>query len=567
MPKLRLSPRLLLLPFWCLQAGRLGWTQRGRPWLTARVDARHALPSPEALRAAASAPIAGVHLHIVDLPATGWASLQAVRDALLVVRAAGHAVVIEIEQAGNAEMFLASAASRTVVRPHAHVHLLGVGAAMRFAGDALARLGLRFDVESAGAYKSFGEAFSRPFASAQNREAMRALVDDLQAQLEGALAAKLAPATRETALAVVRQALADAPLRADDALSRGLVDAVAYPDEVRRELDPDDDVRRVEIDAWWMRRQAADKVAALVEGAERVVVVHLEGNVVDGDGAPGRPSIAAGPVVEAIDKLTKDERLRAVVLHVRSGGGSAAASDLIWRSVVTLAESKVVVAAFGDTAASGGYYLAAGAREIVAQPGTLTGSIGVVGGKLVLGGAAERLGVHTELLLGAPMAGYLSVNRPFQPEERARFRAQLRDTYTAFLNVVASGRKTTAEALEPHAQGRVWTGARAREIGLVDHLGGIDVAVARAATLAGIERVRRVDLQVGPRQGWAQRLLRRFVGTAVRHVNLDGIVPDIVRTRVADVLGLDETTVALLQADARPLALSLDAADLARATR
>ena len=562
--RLRLSPRLLLLPLWCLHAARLGWNQRGRPWLTARVDARHALPPPEALRAAATAPIAGIHLHIVDLPATGWASLQAVRDALLAVRAAGHAVVIEIEQAGNAEMYLASASTRTVLRPHAHVNLLGVGAAMRFAGEALARLGLRFDVESAGAYKSFGEAFSRPFASAQNREAMRALVDDLQSQLEDALATRLGG---PNARATIRQALADAPLHARDALARGLVDAVAYPDEVEAELDADGERRRVEVATWWKRRQATDRFTGQLEGAERVVVVHLEGNVVDGDGAPGRPSIAAGPVVEALDKLADDEHLRAVVLHVRSGGGSAAASDLIWRAVTRLATSKVVVAAFGDTAASGGYYLAAGAREIVAQPGTLTGSIGVVGGKLVVGAAAERLGVHTELLLGAPMAGYLSVNRPFQPEERARFRAQLKDTYTAFLEVVAAGRHTTAAALEPHAQGRVWTGARAREIGLVDHLGGVELAVERAAALAGLERVRRVDQQVGPRQGWAQRVLRRFVGSVVAQGAQAALFPDLSGHPWTEALGLDETTRALLEGDGQPLALSLEADRLARATR
>ncbi len=561
MLRLRPSPRLLLLPLWCLQAARLGWSQRGRPWLTARVDSRHALPPPEALRAAATAPIAGVHLHLVDLPATGWASLQAVRDALLAVRAAGHAVVIEIEQAGNAEMYLASAASRTVLRPHAHVQLLGVGAAMRFAGNALARLGLRFDVESAGAYKSFGEAFSRPFASAQNREAMRSLVDDLQGQLEDALATRLGG---PDARAAVRQALADAPLRAEDALARGLVDAVAYPDEVDAELGADDTPRRADLAAWWKRRQAADQLRGRLEGAERIVVVHLEGNVVDGEGAPGRPSIAAGPVVEALDALAEDKRLRAVVVHVRSGGGSAAASDLIWRAVTRLAESKVVVAAFGDTAASGGYYLAAGAREIVAQPGTLTGSIGVVGGKLVLGGAAERLGVHTELLLGAPMAGYLSANRPFQPEERARFRAQLKDTYTAFLNVVASGRHTTPEPLEPHAHGRVWTGARAREIGLVDHLGGVDFAVARASALAGLDRVRRVDLQVGPRQGWAQRILRRFLGTLAVQGAWAALVPELAGLRRTEALLLDDTTLALLEGDGRPLALSLEADRLAQ---
>jgi ClpP class serine protease len=163
------------------------------------------------------------------------------------------------------------------------------------------------------------------------------------------------------------------------------------------------------------------------------------------------------------------------------------------------------------------------------------------------------------------MAGYLSANRPFQPEERLRFRAQLRDTYAAFVRVVAEGRHTTPEAVEPHAQGRVWTGARARAVGLVDHLGGVDLAVERAASLAGLGRVRRVDQHVGPRQGWAQRLFRRFVGAAAVRGAFGGVLPDTVRDRLVEALALDSVTHALVEGAGRPLALSLDAERLSRA--
>ncbi len=226
MSSLPFSPRLLLLPFAAVPSLRLGALQLGRVVLEADVDAKTPLPSVECLRAVATAPVAGLHLKVSSVHA-GWATLQAVHAALLDIRAAGKQVVVELDATGNAEMMLASAASRAVVRPASHVNLLGVGAAMRFGGEALERLGLRFDVEAAGAYKSLGEAFTRRWASPENREAMRAIVDDLQTQLEDAVARG-----RGLGVDVVRAMMTDGPLPAEDARTRGLVDAVASPDEV-----------------------------------------------------------------------------------------------------------------------------------------------------------------------------------------------------------------------------------------------------------------------------------------------------------------------------------------------
>jgi protease-4 len=500
--------RLLLAPLALPALLRHTLVGLGRPVVHARVDARHPLPSEACLRALADAGVGGVHLHLVSVHA-GWASLEGVHAALLALREAGVTVVAELEGTGNAEVYVASAATRVVVRPASHVQLVGVGASLRFGGEALERLGVRVDVESAGAYKSLGEAFTRRFASAENREATRALVDDLQDLLEEGIATG-----RGRSRAQVADWLAQSPLAAEDAVARGLADAAAYPDEViawwKERLGRE--ARRVELARWWKRRRARDAALARLRGGGRVVVVHLFGNVVEGDGQPGTPSIAPNPVVEAIDALREDDGVRAVVLHVKSPGGSAAASDLIWRAVHRLAETRPLVAVFGDVAASGGYYVAAPARWIVARAGTLTGSIGVVGGKLVLGGAAEKAGVHTEILLGAPMAGIWSVNRPFSDEERARFRQTLRDTYAAFLDRVSRGRGRPVDALEPLARGRVWTGARAREVGLVDAIGGVHEGVAKAAELAGLVRWRREDVHVGPVTGLLQKVVRRLTG-------------------------------------------------------
>jgi protease-4 len=552
--------RALVAPLALLPAVRLSLLQRGRPLVTCRLDGRSPLPSAESIRALADAPVAGLHLHVVDMPAAGWATLQALHEAMLAVRGAGRIVVVELETAGNAAVLLASAASHAVLRPCVHLHLLGVGTVLPFGGPALARLGLKVDVVAAGPYKSLGEAFTRPYASPENREAMRAVVAGLQALLEGGIAVGRG-LTREA----VRAAMDAGPLSPEDAVARGLVDALAYPDEVEAWIEARlaRTPRRVALERWWARRAARARVAAMVAGMPRVAVVHLEGNVVDGAGAPGRPSIAAEPVVEKLDALREDDGCRAVVLHVRSGGGSATASDLLWRAVDRLAASKTVVAVFGDVAASGGYYLAAPAHAILARPGTLTGSIGVVGGKLVWGGAAEKLGVHLELLLGTEAAGFLRSERPFTTQERERFRAQLQHGYRAFLDRVARGRKRPVEAIEPLAGGRVWTGEDARACGLVDAFGGVEDGIARAVALAGLPGARRVDVRVGPRANVLQKLVRRLVAAWVPQA---AGVPSLAEMpALAEALGLEGPWAVFARHPGVPLAVSPDAEALARA--
>lgn len=505
MPTLPLSPRLALLPVWALLSFREWMAERGRTVLEIRVSVKKPLPSAREIRAVAESDrVRGLWFQVDSLHA-GWATLASVRDAIQRVRAAGKVVVFELEHCGNAEMYLASAADRVWLRPMVQVHLLGVGAALRFAGDAFARFGLRFDMEAAGAYKSFGETYTRSFASPENREAMAELVADLQAELEEAVATG-----RRLDRDVVRKALADAPLLAEDAVARGLIDGTRYPDAVKEELESlfGENVRFAQFPAWVRAHGMRSRLEGWMEGRPRVAVVHLSGPVVDGEGTPGVQSIAARPVSAALDKLAEDEGVVGTVLHIRSPGGSATASDVVWRSVQRLQQKKPVVAVFGDVAASGGYYIAAPAAEILARPNSLTGSIGVVGGKLVVGAALERLGVHSELILGAPRAAYLSPEVPFDEVGRTRFKQGLEHFYRGFVERVAAGRRKPYEAVEPHARGRVWTGRRALELGLVDRLGGVQDGIARAATLAGVRAPRRVDLHLGTPPSRLMRIAR-----------------------------------------------------------
>jgi protease-4 len=186
-----------------------------------------------------------------------------------------------------------------------------------------------------------------------------------------------------------------------------------------------------------------------------------------------------------LDALREDPRVEAVVLYVDSPGGSALASDLIARAVVRLQGTKPVISVFGDVAASGGYYIAAPSAELIAQEGSITGSIGVVGGKIVFGEGAERLGVSSEAVTAGPNATVFSPWEPFTPQQRERFRRSLVRIYDRFVQVVAAGRKAPSDAIESVAQGRVWTGRQALERGLVDRIGGLDLAIRRARELAG----------------------------------------------------------------------------------
>lgn len=538
MPAFPLSLRLLAVPLWGAAWGRARLAERGRPVVLVRVDARHPLPPAHVLGRLADAPaVRAVHI-VIDELAAGWATLAAAREALRRVRAAGKLVFVELERCGNGELYLASVADRVWLRPMADVHALGVAAVLRFAGDALARFGLEFDVEAAGAFKSFGEMWTRAYGSAANREATKLIVDDLQRELEEGIAEG-----RGLAVEVVRSALAEGPLAAEDARARGLIDDVGYADAARSALEAllGGPFRVVPFARWAAVTGVRDWLEGWIECRRRVVVLHLHGPVVDGEGPPGSPAIAAGPVGRALDALREDESVAAVVLSIRSPGGSAVASDRIWRDVERLVRAKPVIAAFDDVAASGGYYVAAGATEIWALPNTLTGSIGVVGGKLVVAPGLARLGVYSETIPGAPHASMFRAEAPFSPSERERFRASLDRFYRTFVDRVAAGRKQPWAAVEAHAQGRVWTGRQAHERGLVDHLGDTTAAVARAAGLSSARNPVRIDIRISPRSTRLARLVRRWMESAAPEL---GLIP-----------ALPATARALMEAAGRPLYL------------
>jgi protease-4 len=273
-----------------------------------------------------------------------------------------------------------------------------------------------------------------------------------------------------------------------------------------------------------MRDAVLESLATLGLGTTTVAVVHLQGPVILTSKGTST-AIAAHTVAPLLKKLAEDDDVGAVVLHVDSPGGSALASDILWRAVDELRRKKPVVAAFEDVAASGGYYLAAPANVIVARSGTLTGSIGVFGGKLVVGEGLRRAGVHTQEIAGAPNANCFTASHPFTDDQRLRFRASLQRVYDGFVQRVAAGRSKSIEEIEPHCRGRVWTGRAAMTRGLVDDEGDLARAIARAANLAGVGAadIRRRDVAAHREPFWSrwlQGLLRQMVpGAALVHTS------------------------------------------------
>ena len=458
----------------------------------------------------------------------GYATIQQIRSALHRVQEKGKLVLFQLDAAGLKELYLSSLGDRIWVSPMAELHLAGIGATIPFYGDGLSRLGVRVELLSAGAYKSFGEPYSRAWPTTENREQLESLLGDLQEQVVESIAS-----SRQRTCAQVEDALGASPISASDALSRGLVDGVAYADEVVDQIKEllDIDTSPLSLKPYRILTAVVVRLRRMGRRRESIPVVHLRGPVVmsEAEGGSG-PKIAAERVVPFLERLAEDEDCKTVVLAVDSPGGTALASDLIARAITRLMKDRPVVAWFGDVSASGGYYISAPTSEIIANPGTITGSIGVVGGKIVLGDAVARAGIQHTTISAGPDTTMLGPWDAFTRDQRQRFRQSLIRVYDRFLSVVASGREMSNESVLSVAEGRVWTGRQALERGLVDHLGGLDFALDRARILAEMdEKPREVEhirfkpsrlralqsmsrSQVGGPQIWLDELRRRTGG-------------------------------------------------------
>jgi protease-4 len=432
----------------------------------------------------------------VDRLRSGLARVQGLRRSLAALRDAGKQVWVHLTHAGVQEYYLASAAERVLLTPAGVLDVAGLSAEATFFLGTLEKLGVRAEVIQVGRYKSAGEPFTRREMSPAHREMIESLVDDLYSQISEDIAGARS-LTPETA----RDLLGSGPYVAREALAAGLVDGIAYLDEVEKQLsEAHGGVALTDQAAYarWRGRQI--RLDALRADHPPIAVVHVSGPIKTGENAPA-PARASGAetLCRELDALERRTRLAAVVLRINSPGGSGLASDLIWRSVMRLRQKTPVVVSLGDVAASGGYYVAAAGAPVVAEPGTITGSIGVLAGKATLQGLYGRLGVTKDIIQRGEHAAIHSDYLPLSRNERARIEVEAQAFYDDFVSKVAEGRQLSRESVAAVAEGRVWTGKQAQARGLVDQLGGLDDALAAAKAVAGIPRDTPVAIERLPR--------------------------------------------------------------------
>jgi protease IV len=414
----------------------------------------------------------------------GLAKAQELRRQMLALRRAGKFVECFLETAGEGangtlEYYLATACERIHLAPAGDLNLLGLYAESRFLRGTFDKLKIEPEFHQVGRYKSAVETYVRNEFSPESREAIAAVLDGYYSQIVSAVAKARHKSDYE-----VRWLIDGAPFSAQEALARGLIDQLSYPDQFRDALK-----KRAGGEPTYLAIE--DYRPAPARAGRHVAVVFALGTIVRGSGgtAPWTEEAFLGSddMASLLRQVGDDRSISCVVLRIDSPGGSALASDLILREVEKLGEKKPVVVSMSDTAASGGYYIAAKARKIVAEPATLTGSIGVYGGKLVTRRfEAEILGLGHDAQKRGANADIYSPLQNGSPPQEARLQQLMNRTYSTFVGHVAAGRRMNRRAVEGVASGRVWTGAAAKKIGLVDELGGLDRAIEMARTEAGI---------------------------------------------------------------------------------
>ncbi len=421
--------------------------------------------------------VAGLYLRL-GASSLGWANVSELRDAILEFQAAGKPCVAWTEQLTTKDYLLASSCETVHMAPAGAILVTGLATTRMYYAETFERYGVSANFEHVGDFKSAVEPYERTGPSVAAQQANDTLLDGLYGVLIDGISAG-----RKVEPDVARGWLNDPPITPEDALQAGMVDHLSYSDEARSSVG--EDIKFLSEKDWMRDRRQAWKGKGT-----RIAVIYADGAIVDGRSNQdmfGSRYIGHQTVVSQLRKVRKDEDVAAVVLRVNSPGGSGSASDAIWREVVLTRDEKPVVVSMGDYAASGGYYISMAANHIFAEPGTLTGSIGVFGGKMNLAGVYEDFGVHLHTDQRGKYANLLSGTSDFNDDERVKFKGFLAGFYDIFVTKAAEGRNMDFDAVHAVAQGRVWTGTQALEHGLVDELGGLDMAVDKAAALANVD--------------------------------------------------------------------------------
>ena len=456
--------------------------------------------------------VRGVLLKPTGFESPFWAKVQEVRDAVVDFRKSGKPIYAYLEYGGDREYYLASAADKIFLMPSTPLDLTGVATYQLFLRGTLDKIGAVPDLHRVGEYKTAVNTFKEKGYTPAHKEMDESLNLDLYEQIVRGIADGRRKNDQE-----IRTLFDEGPFLPEDALRAGLVDDVAYEDQVEEKL-RGGDVRR-QIDADDYGRVSATSLG--LNRGPRIAVIYANGTINSGKNGydPLNGAVAGSEtLIEYIRQARRDSSIRAIVLRVDSPGGSATASDAIWRELMITRNEKSdrpLVVSMSDLAASGGYYIAMPAQVIVAQPSTLTGSIGIFGGKVVTGGVYGKLGARIESTSVGKHAEINSPARPYSPDELKKLQEQLQAFYDQFVEKVAEARHSTPEKIDALAQGRVWTGRQAKQNGLVDELGGLDRAIAVAKQHAKIAADSDVELVVyPPRKSFYELLSEQVSGSS-----------------------------------------------------
>lgn len=441
-----------------------------------------------ALGEAAADPSVSAVLLVIDAMPLGFAQVQEARAAVKRFRASGKRVCAALASVGNREYYLAAAADEVCMAPNSPFAITGLVAEVYFFKGLMDKVGVRFESISKGKYKSFSEPFTREGMSEAHRENLTQLLSDLNRQFLDDVG-RDRRLTRSEIDALFERGF----LEPEEARAARFIDTIAYPDELEKRLTGGAD-RAVKLEEYIARRRRIEEWGP----APVIAVVHVSGSIVRGEerrsGLLGPNAIGDRAFREALERAFSSSSVRAVVIRVNSGGGSATASDFMWRALLEMKEKygKPVVFSFGNIAASGGYYIACTGDKIFGGEGTITGSIGVVMGKLDLGGLYARLGINKDIIKMSEFADIFDESRKLSPRERELLRKAVDFTYRGFVDKVVRGRSIPPEEMPSIAEGRVFSGSRAKERALVDSIGGLAAAIEYAKSAAGIDGSFRV---------------------------------------------------------------------------
>jgi len=439
----------------------------------------------------------GAVLLDISFPGIGWGKADELREAVKDVRASGKPVYAYMEIGTNREYYIATAADKIFLPPSGDIYVNGFAAEAMFYKGSLDKLGIETDVIQIGPkYKNAPDQYTRTTMGEGQKEVINAVLDEYYGRLTAAIAE-----SRKKSPEDVKALIDGAPYNAVAAKSQGLIDDAFYQEQVYDELKTrlgyktDEKIRTISGSDY--RETPADSLG--LNNGERVAVIFASGaiNIGSSNNSPfGGQMVGSDTIVKAVNDAAADTSIKAIVLRVDSPGGSALASDLMWYALENAKAKKPVVVSMSDVAASGGYYIACNANKIVAEPSTVTGSIGMFMGKPVVKGLYNWLGISNEYTMRGKNAGIFRETEHWTPEEKAKMTQQANGVYyDNFVPKVAKGRGKTNEEVDGLGQGRVWTGTQAKECGLIDEFGGLEKAIEIAKQLAELpadKDVRRV---------------------------------------------------------------------------